>query len=106
MKKSHLVNIFAEIIYHTCDDNGNYLLNTEEEAGATSIHSINATYYISINDDETSIHKCYAPIASSNTHEDLSSESEYDSEKQTVRRHKNILLGLLLNKSKSFLWQI
>ena len=24
-----------EVIYHTCDDNGNGLLNTEEEADAT-----------------------------------------------------------------------
>ena len=33
----------AEIIDHTCDENGINLLNTEEEADVTSIHSINAT---------------------------------------------------------------
>ena len=33
----------AEVIYHTCDDNGIVLLNTEEEADVISIHSINAT---------------------------------------------------------------
>ena len=33
----------AELIDHTCDDNGNHLLNSEEGVDATSINSINAT---------------------------------------------------------------
>ena len=36
------------------------------------------------------------------THEDVSSGSEYDPEKQTFHSNKNIILDLLLNKSKSF----
>ena len=66
------------MIDHTCDDNGINLLNTEEEAYATSIQSINGTYGISINDDENFIHNYYAPFLPSKNHEDLSSISEYD----------------------------
>ena len=40
------------------------------------------------------------------THEDVSSGSEYDSEKQTFHSNKNIILDLLLNKSKSFKWHV
>ena len=54
----------SKLIYHTCDDNGNNLLNTEEEANAKSIHSINATNDISMKDDDNFIHKYYAPYIS------------------------------------------
>ena len=57
--------ILAKGIDHTCDDNGNNLPNTEEEADVTSIHYINATNEISINDDDNSIHKYYALLLSS-----------------------------------------
>ena len=67
-----------ELIDYTCDDNGMNLLNTYEEADVTSIHSINATNDISMNDDYNFIHKYYAPFLSSNNHEDISSGSEYD----------------------------
>ena len=50
----------AEVIDYACDENGNNLLNTEEEADFTSIHSINATNDTSIKDDETFMHKYYA----------------------------------------------
>ena len=47
----------AGVIDHTCDDNGINLLNTKEEADITSIHSINATNDIYMNDDEKVIHR-------------------------------------------------
>ena len=46
----------AELIDHTCDDNGYNVLNSEKEADVTSIHSINATSEISMNDDDNFIH--------------------------------------------------
>ena len=46
----------AEVIDHTCDDNGNNILNTEEEGAITSTHYINETNYISMKDDDNSIH--------------------------------------------------
>ena len=52
----------AEVIYHTCDDNGKHLLNTEEKSYVTSIHSINATNDLSMKDDDNFIHKYYAPF--------------------------------------------
>ena len=58
-----------EIIYHTCNDNGINLLNTREEADVISIHSINSTNDISMNDDDNYIHKYYAPFLSSKNHE-------------------------------------
>ena len=61
----------AELIYHTCDDNGINLINTEEEEDVASIHSINGTNDISMNDDDNFIHKYYAPFLSSNNHEDV-----------------------------------
>ena len=48
------------------------------------------------------IHKCYAPILPQKNNEDISSGSEYGSAKRRLRRNKNIILDLLLNKSKSF----
>ena len=36
----------------TCDDNGNNVLNIEQEADITSIHSINEANGISMNDNE------------------------------------------------------
>ena len=55
-----------------------------------------------MNDDNNFIHKYYVPFLSSKNHADLSSGSEYDSAKRTVCHHKNIILDLILNKSKSF----
>ena len=43
---------------------------------------------------------------SSNIHEDVSIGTEYESEKCTVHCHKNVILGILLNKSKSFEWHL
>ena len=57
-------------------------------------------------DHDNFIHKYYLPLFWSNNHEDVSSGSEYDSAKLTVRRHENIIFDLLLNKSKIFEWQI
>ena len=91
---------------HTFDENGNNVLNIEEEADVASIHYINATNDISTNNDENYMHKYYAPFLSSKNHEDLSSGLEYDSAKLRVRRNKHIILYLLLNKSKSFEWQV
>ena len=68
----------SEVIDHTCDQNGNNLFNTEGVVYFSSIHSINATNYISMNDDEKFIYKYFAPFLSSNNREDLSSGSEYD----------------------------
>ena len=67
-----------ELIDHTCDDNGNNLLNKEEEADITSIISINATNNIAMKDDENFINKYYAQFLSSKDHEDVSSGSDYD----------------------------
>ena len=58
----------AEVIDHTCNDNGNNLLNTEEESGDTSTHSINTTNEISMKYDDNFIHKYYAPFLSSKYH--------------------------------------
>ena len=52
------------------------------------------------------IHKYYAPFLLSNNHEDLFSRSDYDSAKRRACHNKNIILGLLLNKSKSFEFQV
>ena len=52
----------VEVIDHTCDDNVNHLINAEEEAFVTSIHSINVTNYIYMNNDDNFIHKYYAPF--------------------------------------------
>ena len=73
---------------------------------ATSIQYINGTNDISINDDENSIHKYYVQFLLSNNNEDVSSISEYNSAKQRVSHNKKIILDLLLNKSKSFEWQV
>ena len=90
------------VIPHTCDDNRIKLLNEEEEVDVTSIHYINETNYISMNDDENFIHKYYAPFLPSRNNEDVSSGSDYYSAKRRVRRNNNIIIYLLLNKSKSF----
>ena len=47
----------AEVIDHTCDDNGINLINTQEEADVKNINYINATNDTSMNDDENFIHK-------------------------------------------------
>ena len=67
-----------------------------------SIQSMNETNGISMNEDGNFIHKYYAPFLISNNNEDVSSGSEYDSEKQIVHRNKKIIMDLLLKKSKSF----
>ena len=90
----------------SCDYSGNNVLNIEEEADVTSIHSINETNDISMNDDDNFIHKYYAPFLSSKNHEDVSSGSEYDSAKRIFCLNKTIILDLLLNKSNSFEWQV
>ena len=90
------------MITHTCDYNGIDLLNKKEESGVTSIQSINENNNISMNDDENSIHKYYAPLLTSKNNEDVSSGSEYDSAKRRVDCNKQIILDLLLNKSKGF----
>ena len=41
----------------------------------------------------------------SSNHEDVSTGTEYDSEKQRVHHQNNVILDLLLNKSKSFEFQ-
>ena len=76
---------------HTRDENVNNVLNIEEEADIKYIHSINETNDISMNFDENYMQKYYAPILSSNNHEDISSESEYDSMKRRVCRNKTLL---------------
>ena len=48
------------------------------------------------------IHKYYSPFLPSRNNEHVSSGSEYNPEKQIVRRHENDILYLLLNKSKRF----
>ena len=82
----------------------NYLII--KKAGATSIHSINATNEISMNDDDNFMHKYYAPFLSSKNHADVSYGSEHVSSKRRFCCHKNIILDLLLNISKSFEWHI
>ena len=67
-----------KFIDHIYDDNGEQLLNTEEEVDVTSIHSFNTTDYINMKDYDNIIHKYYAPFLSWKNHEDVSSGSEYD----------------------------
>ena len=57
-------------------------------------------------DDDNFIHKYYAPFLSSINHENVSFGSEYDLAKRRVCRHKNIILDLLLNQSKSLDWRV
>ena len=83
----------AKAMDHTCDDNGNNGINIGEEADVTYIHSINATNDISTNDDDNCMHKYYSLFLPSKNHEDVSSVSEYDSEK---RRLFNNPLHLIL----------
>ena len=64
------------------------------------------TNEISINDNVKFIHKYYAPFLPSNNNKYVSSGSEYNSAKRRVRRNKKIILDLILNKSKSFEWQV
>ena len=59
-----------------------------------------------MNDDDNYMHKYYATFLSSNNHEDISSGSEYNSAKRRVCRNKTIIFYLILNKSKSFEWQL
>ena len=59
-----------------------------------------------MNEDENFIQKYYAPFLPSNNNKYVSSGSEYDSAKRRVRRNKKIILDLILNKSKSFEWQV
>ena len=59
-----------------------------------------------MNDEKTFIRKYYAPFLLSKNNEDVSSGSEYYSAKRRVRRNKNIIFDLLLNKSKSFEWKV
>ena len=61
---------------HTWDGNGNNVLNIEKEAGFISIHSINATNEISMNNDDNYMYKYYAPFLSSKNNEYVSSGSE------------------------------
>ena len=56
----------------------------------TSIHSINATNDISMNDDDKFIHKCYPPFLSSKNHEDVCYGSENDSSKREICRNKTL----------------
>ena len=58
---------------YSCDENGNNVLNIEEEADVTYIYSINATHDISMNDVDNYMHKYYVPFLSSDNHEDVSS---------------------------------
>ena len=82
----------AEVVHHTCDENGNNLPNAEEEADITWIHYIKATTDISMNEDEHFIHKYYAPFVLSKNHEDVFSGLVYDSAQWTVCHHKTLFL--------------
>ena len=55
-----------------------------------------------MNDDDNYMHKYYARFLSSNNHENVSSGSEYDKAKWILYFNKNIILDLILNKSKGF----
>ena len=59
-----------------------------------------------MNDDDNFTHKYYAPFLSSKNYEDVSTGSEYNSEKRRFCHNKNIILDILLNKSKSFEFQV
>ena len=59
-----------------------------------------------MNNDHNFMHKYYAQFLSSKNHEDVSSGSEYDSEKRRVHQNKDIILNLMLNKSKSLECQL
>ena len=67
----------SEVIYHTCDDNGNNLLNYEKEADVTSINYINAMNNLYMNNNDNFIHTYYAPFLSSKNLADVSFGSEY-----------------------------
>ena len=54
-----------------------------------------------MNDDNNIFLKYYAPLLSWNIQEDVSKGTEYESVKHIFCLHKNVILGLLLNKSKS-----
>ena len=62
----------AEVMDHTCGNNGNNALNIEEESDVTSINYINETTGISMNDDNNYMHKYYAPFLSSKNDGDVS----------------------------------
>ena len=87
----------AEIIDHTCYDNENISVNTEEEVDVTCINYINETNKISTSDDDNYIHKYYALFLLSKIHKYASSGTEYNSTKRRVRCQKNVILDLLLN---------
>ena len=54
-----------------------------------------------MNDEENSIHKMFAPFLSSNFH-----EHNMIQQKEEFVVWKNAILDLLLNKPKSFYWQV
>ena len=83
------------MIDHTCDYNVINILNTEEEAGVTSIQYINITNDISMNYYEHFIHKYYAPFLPSNNNKYVSSGSEYDSAKRIIHHNKNNFLIII-----------
>ena len=58
----------AEVIDHTCNDDGINLLNKEEELDGTYIHSINATNDIFTNNYDNHTHKYYATFLSSSNY--------------------------------------
>ena len=51
-------------------------------------------------------HKYYAPFLSSKNYEGVSTGIDYDSVEHIFCCHKNIILDLLLDKSKSLEWRI
>ena len=57
---SHQISV--KLIDHERDDNGTSLVNTYKELYVKSIHSINATNDISMNDNDNYIHKYYVPF--------------------------------------------
>ena len=65
----------AEVIDYIYNDNVNIVLNIEEEKDITSIHYINKTNDMSMNDDDNFIHEYYAPFLSWNNHEYASCRS-------------------------------
>ena len=59
-----------------------------------------------MNDDGNVAHKYFAPFLSSNTQENVSTGTEFESAKFRVCHHKNMIMDLLLKVSKSFEWQV
>ena len=80
--------------------------NPKGDVDITYINSTNNTTCISKNHDVNVFHNFYEPLLSFTNREYLLQETEFESPKRRIFRHKNAIIDLLLKKPKSFEWKV